>query len=52
MVMMMYRVFILCTGKIALFQEQVDAQNYIKTMEGRGHKVSLNRFTWRVEIED
>ena len=37
-------------AKIALFEGKTDAEKYRKMMEEKGHKVSLNKWTWRVEI--
>ena len=49
--MFMYKVTIMATGKIALFEGKTDAEKYRKMMEEKGHKVSLNKWAWRVEIE-
>jgi hypothetical protein len=52
MIKMMYKVTILCTGKIALFEGEADAKKYVEMMEKNDHKVSLNKWTWKTEIED
>jgi hypothetical protein len=47
----MYKVTILATGKIALFQGKVDAEKYVQIMKEKGHETILSKWTWLTEVE-
>lgn len=54
MILYMYKVTTIVKGesKISLFQEKREAELFKHYMEAKGLTVSLNKWTWKTEIEE
>ena len=49
---LMFKVIRLDNGKIAMFENRVDAAEYIELLKEKGTTALLNRWSWETVIED